>query len=103
MAAVIPQINEGTTLLEFYRQLMQGSKPVDGKILDCTFLVADGVVKLFAHGLGRPWIGAFVCGNSKTNLTSAQVGLSFGAGSDPEKVGIRLTVAADCTIRLWVW
>ena len=100
---MIPQPKEGTQLLEFYRQLMEGCRIIDGKILDCTYVVADGLVKFFPHGLGRPWTGAIVCGNTKTNLTLAQVGFPTGAGSNPDAVAIRLTVAADCTIKVWVF
>lgn len=98
---MLKQPNANTTLLEFFRQLRAACPILFGRIIDCQFTVADGTVKFFPHNLGRAWVGAIIVGNDRTGVTSAEVGAAYNAGSDPDRFAVRLTVADDCTIRVW--
>lgn len=89
-----PQIREGTTLLEFYRQL-QALAP---RYVTCVCTVAGGVTQAFAHGLGRLPVGHVIVANSTPAAAVAQLGQL-----DVTNITVELTVAADVTLKVQVW
>jgi hypothetical protein len=100
---VLPQITEATTLLEFYRQLATACPIVDGKLLDCTFVVADGPVKVFPHGLGRAYRGATIVGSTQAGTVTATLGAPIGPFAVFDAIYIALSASADVTLRVWVF
>ncbi len=95
----LPQIREGTTLLEFYRQLLTGAPVVNGKTLACLFVPGDGALKGFPHGLGRLPQNALVGLNSASGSCVAQVD-----SLDTENVYVRLSApVSSATIKVWVY
>lgn len=99
----LPQPREGTTLDEFYRQLMQACPIIDGKILDCTFTVADGTSKIFPHGLGRPWRGAMKVASTAAGSVVVDWGAPFGGGAVLDGIFVTVNPAADITVRFWIY
>lgn len=89
-----PQIREGTTLLEFYRQL-QSLAP---RYVECVCTVAGGTSHTFAHGLGRVPVGNVVVSNSDPGAAMAQCGPVH-----PTQFDVQLSVAADVTLVVMVW
>ena len=100
---MLPQVRPGTPIEEFYRQLMQGCPIIDGKFVECQFVVADGVTKSFAHGLGRPWRGAIVVGGPAGSGVLCTTNVPESSLASTTAVQIRLSAAADVFIRLWVY
>jgi len=99
----LPQIREGTTLLNFYRQLLLGSPIVNGKMLDCDFAVADGTSKSFAHGLGRTYKGAFPVGSSFIGTSIVYASLPEEFAESRTHVRMSINPAATGTIRVWIY
>lgn len=95
---MLKQITESTSLMEFFRQLLSGAPVVNGKHVTCTFAVADGTTKTFSHGLGRMPQGQIIVESTDPTATVATVG-----ACDVTSVGIALTVAADVTLKVWVY
>lgn len=100
---MLPQITHSTTLLEFFRQLTTSCPWLDGKFVDCTFTIAGPATDYFPHGLGRPWRGAWIVGNSAPSTAFAQVGLPTAAGARMDAVEASILVPGDVTIRAWVY
>lgn len=94
----LPQIRDTTTLLEFYRQLMACAPILNGKHIECVCTVAGGTSQVFAHGLGRMPVGNFIVSNNNPSAAQAQCG-----GVDVSLVGIQLSVAADTTLKVYVY
>ena len=101
MDLMLPQITAGTTLLEFYRQLITSTPLIDGKLVECEFEVADGTGKAFRHGLGRPWKGAIIVANSDTSIR-ATPGFPV-PGTSSYQFGIGLSSAANILLRVWIF
>jgi hypothetical protein len=101
--AGLPQPTPETKLTEFYRQLQASFPIVDGRFVDCSFVVADGTTKAFKHGLGRAWRGAFVvCGSASTGVFST-TNSPYDTSAAADEIQLRLSVAADVTLRVWVF
>ena len=88
-----PQIREGTTLLEFYRQLAQ----LQPRYVSCVCTAAGGTTQTFSHGLGRLPLGNIVAGVSDPSAAIAQCGMP-----DATTITVELSAAADVTVLVLV-
>lgn len=95
------QPREDTTLLEFYRQLVQGCPVVDGLLVNVQADATVGVQKT-RHTLGRVYRGGWaVLGPDQ----ATQVRILYPTQQDePETyVYYQLSSATACNIRLWLF
>jgi len=95
---MLRQPREGTTLLEFYRQLQQGSPLVDGQLVSVEAQATTSVQSV-RHGLGRVYRGAFPV------LCDANVALRALApeGQDEPETFLYFALSAPTAAKVRVW
>lgn len=97
----LPQIREDTKLIEFYRQLQQGSAIVDG--LHVTIAAgATTATQSVRHGLGRAYRGAWTVLGPDQNVTLRVLDPALQA--EPQTyLYFQLSAATACNARLWAY
>ena len=98
---MLRQINEKTTLLEFFRMLLEGARHVDANEVSFT-AAASTATQRARHGLGRAYRAGLFCGRDAAGV-GAEVLLPT-AGPEPQTyVYFQLRAATATSGKLLVW